>query len=86
MGSRGVERPTFRKKREISLFTYIHTYIHTFIEAPFTGLFSHNILKLQDKTKEFQNGNKLCKQGSPTEQQMHGKFQVNLMEIRGVCT
>ena len=32
--------------------TYIHTYIHTFIEAPFTGLFSHNILKLQDKTKE----------------------------------
>ena len=24
----------------------IHTYIHTFIEAPFKGLFSHNILKI----------------------------------------
>lgn len=31
---------------------YIHTYLHTFIEAPLKGLFSHNILKLQDKTKE----------------------------------
>ena len=32
--------------------SYIGTYIHTLIEAPFTGLFSHNILKLQDKAKK----------------------------------
>lgn len=29
----------------------LHAYIYTFIKAPFTGLFSHNMLKLKKQDK-----------------------------------
>lgn len=44
--------PTICLKNKYLSMQCLHAYIYTFIEAPFTELFSHNMLKLKNKTKE----------------------------------